>query len=440
MPPDVRKELEARVEDILQKGGVSSSGDEDDGEGSRPGSDFAVIFLNNPSAGPVIGLETMPPAAGTQADVAGWGITLGLTEAEINFPWLIEMNPSRGSPSTLRQLAQTVSDQSLCDGDTTLCATSPGKPSTIDPAYNTYAAPCSGDSGGPLFRKDGEGYRQAGVVSYGVPCGAPAQAANQDVYANVPVLLDWLKSTLARRNPLGFSYFAATPNQQAVAGALDRVRRKAKGEAARDIGGLYLNSWGGVSRSLESLLPNNALLQSQTARRIGAGQNAILSNRMALRRLGFGSGLSGSGLSSRTMKPEGLNPAEARQEAARLGDQQQKLEQWQALMGTAGIYVEGAFDRDADDSLRGQKAKGRNMRLTLGGDMDFGKGRFAGAAFSYTKGKLGNNFSRPTAKPCWRAFTAASLFWKTAISTARRMAVLSSMTWTGHCWWAMAPA
>lgn len=49
---------------------------------------------------------------------------------------------------------------------------------------------CQGDSGGPLLVQYGNGYRLAGITSWGLGCGIPGLYS---VYTKVPVYLDWIE-------------------------------------------------------------------------------------------------------------------------------------------------------------------------------------------------------------------------------------------------------
>ncbi|MFD9130394.1 S1 family peptidase [Kitasatospora sp. NPDC059571] len=143
--------------------------------------DVAVVTLAEPQPGrPVIGMvgqgETAPYAAGTQAQVYGWGDTTGggayaATLHRVTVPIVSDETCSRDYPS---------GGESPYDARFMVCAGSDqgGKDA------------CQGDSGGPLL----VGGQLAGLVSWGTGC---AEAAHPGVYTRVAAVADDVRSALS---------------------------------------------------------------------------------------------------------------------------------------------------------------------------------------------------------------------------------------------------
>lgn len=133
---------------------------------------------------------------GTKATVTGWGYTYDIGKFKEKYPG-VDVDESVLAPNDLQEVDVPVQDLEKCRAnyaslggisvpDGQLCAGLKvgGKDS------------CQGDSGGPLVAKDpssSKGYRQVGVVSWGVGC---AQAKLFGIYTRTDFYLDWIKSTI----------------------------------------------------------------------------------------------------------------------------------------------------------------------------------------------------------------------------------------------------
>jgi hypothetical protein len=141
--------------------------------------DIALLKLDSPAIlnewvqlVPFAANNEMSP--GTIATVTGWGT---LEEGGEIPSVLYEVSV----PIVSRATCQATQSNDLTDG--MLCAgyEEGGKDS------------CQGDSGGPLVVSTGEGWKVAGVVSFGTGCARPNQYG---VYTSVPYYADWIHQIL----------------------------------------------------------------------------------------------------------------------------------------------------------------------------------------------------------------------------------------------------
>jgi secreted trypsin-like serine protease len=139
--------------------------------------DIALVKLKKPSSQPIQKLSTNSPKVGTEAKVAGWGVTC--FDDIYNCP--VQNN--------LRETTVKIKDYNQCY----FAYASNGiylPPGTICAAdVNTDA--CQGDSGGPLVIGQGTKSVLVGVVSNGIGC------ADEDfpgVYTDVSKYLNWIGS------------------------------------------------------------------------------------------------------------------------------------------------------------------------------------------------------------------------------------------------------
>jgi trypsin len=142
-------------------------------------SDIAMLVLATPLdlAGPAQAIETATSselAGATTATVTGWGATSEsdpfgsdqLLEAEVPLVADVACNQALGGDPGINSATET-------------CAGGTGTDS------------CYGDSGGPLVILGDNGEAKlAGVVSWGIECGA----SSPGVYAEVPAFIDWISS------------------------------------------------------------------------------------------------------------------------------------------------------------------------------------------------------------------------------------------------------
>lgn len=146
--------------------------------------DVALIELETVTTAEPIELATAAGsslwAPGTIATVAGWGFT----ESRPSFPKVLhEVDVPIISDL---DCSNTVNGNELIE-DVMLCAGETGKDS------------CYGDSGGPLFVPDGNGwFVQAGIVSWGYGC---ADADAPGVYSEVEALSGWVLSAIGDPPP-----------------------------------------------------------------------------------------------------------------------------------------------------------------------------------------------------------------------------------------------
>jgi len=137
------------------------------------GGDIALVFLDKPSDLEPIKLGRDEPSVGSKVFVTGW----------------------EGSDRVLQQAKLFVHPDGICRGhfedddyfddfnrDNELCA------GRLDASQQ----PCSGDSGGPLFKKEDGEYVVYGVVNRGPSC-----PDTYDVYASVAAHREWIEATIA---------------------------------------------------------------------------------------------------------------------------------------------------------------------------------------------------------------------------------------------------
>jgi len=147
-------------------------------------SDIALLKLSNPATlnerVQTISLLQSEAAAGTTSMVVGWGA----------------VSENGNASNVLRVVDLPLVSRAMCnrayDGDITknmICAGS---------AQGDKDS-CYGDSGGPLVVSDGgDGWLQAGVVSWGAGC---ALKGSYGVYTNIPQFTSWVQDYLNGDEP-----------------------------------------------------------------------------------------------------------------------------------------------------------------------------------------------------------------------------------------------
>ncbi len=144
--------------------------------------DIALLHLATPSSAEPMYLETGEVAVGTLLTVVGWGLTDeydensspdGLYKVAVPVVSNVDCNASydQGWGST-----DTVTDNQLCAG-----YKQGGQDS------------CSGDSGGPLFLKDGDSFVDIGIVSWGNGCAEPDYYG---IYTKVSAYIGWIEEKI----------------------------------------------------------------------------------------------------------------------------------------------------------------------------------------------------------------------------------------------------
>jgi secreted trypsin-like serine protease len=142
--------------------------------------------------------ETYKKLAGTKATVTGWGLILDYDKFKSENP-TVEIDEKILLPNDLQEVTVPIQDVQKCrenynqlggievpDGQMCAGLKAGGKDS------------CQGDSGGPLVWADAgsvAGYRQIGIVSWGVGCAA---AKLFGVYTRTDFYSDWIKQTIAQ--------------------------------------------------------------------------------------------------------------------------------------------------------------------------------------------------------------------------------------------------
>ncbi|KAF0291238.1 Trypsin eta [Amphibalanus amphitrite] len=154
--------------------------------------DLALIRTGTPLepstriTGAVVSPAEQRPAAGTECQVLGWGLTKqgGRTVRQLRWTTVTTQSNDR-CQAEFRTNGYTISETMLCAGQ-------PGRDA------------CQGDSGGPLVcRADGtplgdggaptSELRLAGAVSWGVGCATPGLPG---VYADVAGMAAWLRAAI----------------------------------------------------------------------------------------------------------------------------------------------------------------------------------------------------------------------------------------------------
>ena len=152
-------------------------------------SDAALIKLAEPAVVPPVTLATDADAAafapGQFARVLGWGTLKsgGPETADVLYETDVEID-------TDAQCAADYAVENTPIDETMICAGSPGRDS------------CQGDSGGPLVVDQAAGWKQVGVVSFGIGCADPAFPG---VYAKVPALLGFIQDPAPVYSPFNTS-------------------------------------------------------------------------------------------------------------------------------------------------------------------------------------------------------------------------------------------
>ncbi len=153
------------------------------------GTGTAAVDLGTP--------ELFDTLVGTKATVTGWGYTYDIDKFKRTYPG-VDVDENVLAPNELQEVDVPIQPLENCRAnyadlggipvpDGQLCAGLKigGKDS------------CQGDSGGPLVSRDptsSKGYRQVGVVSWGIGC---AEAKLFGVYTRTDFYLDWIKTTIS---------------------------------------------------------------------------------------------------------------------------------------------------------------------------------------------------------------------------------------------------
>jgi V8-like Glu-specific endopeptidase len=104
---------------------------------------------------------------------------------------------------------------------------------------------CQGDSGGPLYKKVGDNWILAGIVSYGNGC---AQGENPGVYTSIAPFRDWIAKTIAEeRQTISDTptWLADTLTHRCYEGLVDRPQIQMQ----QDVGASTAGSWS-IQRTL----------------------------------------------------------------------------------------------------------------------------------------------------------------------------------------------
>ena len=153
------------------------------------GTGTAAVDLGTP--------ELFSTLVGKKATVTGWGYTYDIGKFKSAFPG-VDVDENVLAPNELQEVDVPIQPLEKCRAnyadlggipvpDGQLCAGLKigGKDS------------CQGDSGGPLVARDStstKGYRQVGVVSWGIGC---AEVKLFGVYTRTDFYLNWIKSTIS---------------------------------------------------------------------------------------------------------------------------------------------------------------------------------------------------------------------------------------------------
>ncbi|MBX3577504.1 MAG: serine protease [Rhizobiaceae bacterium] len=184
--------------------------------------DIALIRLAEEATAPVINLPAGPGADAGKATVIGWGMKedgtfpSDLMEAEI------DLVPNQACNDGIREIyaydlglilrdwgtRMKYSEESIQAATKTLSATM-GDALTGNMIcageQSGQRDACNGDSGGPLFIKEGDGLTQVGIVSWGEgPLDASAACGHKNaygVYTRLGNYVDWVKTQMASEPP-----------------------------------------------------------------------------------------------------------------------------------------------------------------------------------------------------------------------------------------------
>ena len=140
--------------------------------------DVALVELAEPSMQPTVTLATPADAPtfapGQPARAVGWGTLRsgGPEAADVLYETDVNIDDQAACEAAYATAGDEPIDESM------ICASAPGRDA------------CQGDSGGPLLVDEAAGWRQVGIVSFGIGCAEPEFPG---VYARVPVLLDFIQ-------------------------------------------------------------------------------------------------------------------------------------------------------------------------------------------------------------------------------------------------------
>jgi secreted trypsin-like serine protease len=135
--------------------------------------------------------------AGTKATVTGWGYTYDIDKFQRANPG-VDVDESVLAPNELQEVDVPIQDLEKCRANYQALAGIPVPDGQLCAGLKVGGKDsCQGDSGGPLVAVDPtskKGYRQIGVVSWGIGC---AEAKLFGVYTRTDFYVDWIKQTIS---------------------------------------------------------------------------------------------------------------------------------------------------------------------------------------------------------------------------------------------------
>jgi trypsin len=161
------------------------------GYGTTPDRDLALLQLSTPTSAPVIPLATSSDSflyvAGTGSQIAGWGLTQGLSNA---LPDTLDAANTVVQSTTYCQAQANLAFHAIYDSAAEMCA--------IDAPYDTEGI-CEGDSGGPLIAADSNGNAvEIGLTSWGA---TTCNTATPGFFTNLMTFSAWISSQIQLMQP-----------------------------------------------------------------------------------------------------------------------------------------------------------------------------------------------------------------------------------------------
>jgi secreted trypsin-like serine protease len=166
--------------------------------------DIALIKLEEPvefgtgTAAVDLGTnELYKKLVGTKATVTGWGYTYDIDKFKRANPG-VDVDESVLAPNELQEVDVPIQDLEKCRANYDKLGGIPVPDGQLCAGLKVGGKDsCQGDSGGPLVSVDPtskKGYRQVGVVSWGIGC---AEAKLFGVYTRTDFYGDWIKQTIS---------------------------------------------------------------------------------------------------------------------------------------------------------------------------------------------------------------------------------------------------
>ena len=166
--------------------------------------DIALIKLEEPAefgtgtAAVDLGTDELyQKLVGTKATVTGWGYTYDIDKFKRTYPG-VDVDENVLAPNDLQEVDVPIQDLEKCRANYNELGGIPVPDGQLCAGLKVGGKDsCQGDSGGPLVSVDPtskKGYRQVGVVSWGIGC---AQAKLYGVYTRTDFYLDWIKQTIS---------------------------------------------------------------------------------------------------------------------------------------------------------------------------------------------------------------------------------------------------